>query len=185
MAGTPVTPRPIVSRVYVCGQAPGPREEGLGRPFAWTAGKRLFSWFEGIGLDEEQSRSHLFIGAICRCFPGKTKQGGDRVPDDQEIENCSAWMQREFELLAPELVIAVGKVAIARFLPELGPLAEVVGIQHRVRAFGREVDMIPLPHPSGASTWIHRDPGKSLTAMALQKIAAHKAWRALVAVAAG
>lgn len=178
MIGPVVTPRPVVTKVYLVGQAPGPHEGRLGQPFAWTAGKTLFRWFEEIGIDEETFRSRAFIGAVCRCFPGKTKQGGDRVPGPEEVEACSGWMRREIALLKPELVIPVGRLAIEQFLPP-GPLADVIGKEHRDKIYGHECDIIPLPHPSGASTWFKMEPGKTLLKKALKLLAKHPAWKRL------
>src|SRR5262249_20085261 len=154
---------------YLCGQAPGPREGSFGRPFAWTAGKTLFQWLTSIGVDEETFRSRAFIGAVCRCFPGKNTTGGYRLPSREEVEACSGWMEREFALLQPELVIPVGKLAIERFLSP-APLTEIIGKQHRVTAFGHTCDAIPLPHPSGASPWFKIEPGKTLLRKALKLI---------------
>jgi uracil-DNA glycosylase len=179
MVGPVVTPRPVVSKVYLAGQAPGPHEGRLGRPFAWTAGKQLFRWLESIGVDEETFRSRAYLAAVCRCFPGKTDQGGDRVPSPAEVEACSRWMRREVELLRPELVIPVGKLAIGAFLPEAGALADVIGREFRRAVFDVDADIIPLPHPSGASTWFKMEPGRALTAKALTLLARHPAWRAL------
>ena len=175
MIGPVVTPQPVLTKVYLCGQAPGPHEGSLGRPFAWTAGKTMFRWFESIGVDEETFRSRAFIGAVCRCFPGKTKQGGDRVPSREEVAACSGWMEREFALLKPELIIPVGRLAIERFLPP-APLTDIIGKLHRTSAFGHACDAIPLPHPSGASPWFKIEPGKTLLQQALKLIARHAAW---------
>ena len=69
---------PVVSRIILVGQAPGDKEPKLGRPFAWTAGKRLFRWLEeATGWDEEKSRALIYFAAVCRCFPGKKSAGGD------------------------------------------------------------------------------------------------------------
>ena len=182
MIGPVITPRPIASKVYLVGQAPGPREGEFDRPFAWTAGKRMFSWFETIGLNEEQFRSRAYLSAVCRCFPGKTKQGGDRVPSPDEIKNCSSWMQRELELLKPELVLPVGRLAIEQFLPGKAPLTDIIGRKFRSQAFGHEFDLIAIPHPSGASTWFQREPGKTLTIQALKMLADHPAWQNMVAM---
>ena len=182
MVGPVVAPPPVVSPVYLAGQAPGVHEARLGRPFAWTAGKTLFQWFEGIGLDEETFRRLAYIGAVCRCFPGKTKQGGDRVPAPAEIDNCAGWMAREIELLRPKLVIPVGRLAIERFL-EPAPLVDRVGKSFRIEAFGHACEAIPLPHPSGASTWFRIEPGRSLLKKALARISRHPAWRGLCASA--
>lgn len=180
MVGPVVPPPPVRSRVYLVGQAPGPREGAIGRPFAWTAGRTLFRWFAGIGADEAAVRSRVYIAAVCRCFPGKAGSGGDRVPDPGEIAACSRWMAREVELQRPELVIPVGRLAIATVLGDL-PLAEAVGSRRRATLFGHAADAIALPHPSGASTWWKREPGITLLARALGLIAAHPAWCAVAA----
>ena len=179
MQSTPVIGNPVVSRVLLVGQAPGPREAGIGKPFAWTAGRMLFKWFAGIGLDEEAFRGRVYMAAVCRCFPGRNPGGGDRVPAPDEIENCSQWLNDELAILKPKLVIAVGKLAIQRFVP-LNKLDEVVGRLHRVKYAGLAFDLAPLPHPSGASTWQHVQPGKTLLPRALALIKAHPAWRDLL-----
>ena len=170
-----VVGRPVQGRIMLVGQAPGDKEPILGRPFAWTAGKTLFKWFSAaLGWTEEDTRNRVYFAAVCRCFPGKLPKGGDRVPDPAEIETCSYWLEREFRLLEPTLVIPVGKLAISRFL-EPAPLADIVGRSFRVRFAGRQADCIPLPHPSGASPWHRMEPGKTLLARGLGLIAAHPA----------
>jgi uracil-DNA glycosylase len=117
-----VVGREVASRILLVGQAPGDKEPLLGRPFAWTAGKTLFKWFAAsLGWTEDEVRERIYFAAVCRCFPGKNPRGGDRVPAPDEIENCSHWLEREFELLRPTLVLPVGKLAITQFLP-VGPL---------------------------------------------------------------
>lgn len=177
MQGGAVVGRPVDSRVLLVGQAPGDKEPKLGRPFAWTAGKTLFKWFGGaLGWTEEETRDRVYFSAVCRCFPGKRPEGGDRVPTPGEIATCSRWLEDEFALLQPELVLPVGKLAIGCFLPEpLPPLTGMIGRSFRAKCFGREVDVIPLPHPSGASPWHRTEPGITLLKKALALVAAHPA----------
>ncbi len=163
----------VVSKVLLVGQAPGDREPKLGRPFAWTAGRTLFRWFEdSCGLDEATVRSSIYMAAVCRCFPGKKPRGGDRVPTRQEIENCSGWLEAEFQILRPDLVIPVGKLAIGQFVA-CPSLSGIIGKQMRVTFASHETDLIPLPHPSGASPWPRIEPGRSLLQAALRLIAGH------------
>jgi uracil-DNA glycosylase len=172
----PVSGGAVLSKVIAVGQAPGTKEPVLGRPFAWTAGKTLFGWIErACGMTEAEYRASIYMAAVCRCFPGKTKVGGDRVPDAQEIVNCSRWLDAEFELLAPELVIPIGKLAIAQFLA-FDKLTEVIGKRIRATHRGHAFDLIALPHPSGASPWHRMEPGKTLLADALRLIVKHRAW---------
>jgi uracil-DNA glycosylase len=175
MLPPPVVGRPVLSRVLLVGQAPGDKEPKLARPFAWTAGKTLFGWFHAaLGWTEDETRDRIFFAAVCRCFPGKNPGGGDRVPAPDEIANCSRWLAEEFALLKPQLLIPVGKLAIGQFLP-LAPLVDVIGQQFQLERAGRPIDVIPLPHPSGASPWHRIEPGKTLLQKALARIAAHPA----------
>lgn len=170
-----VVGRPVQGHVILVGQAPGDKEPKLGRPFAWTAGKTLFKWFqESLGWTEDETRDRIYFAAVCRCFPGKKELGGDRVPDEDEIANCSRWLAREFALLQPKLVLPVGRLAISRFLPA-APLQEIIGHRFQINYRGHVADCIPLPHPSGASPWHRIEPGRTLLLQAMRQIAAHPA----------
>jgi uracil-DNA glycosylase len=161
--------------VLLVGQAPGDKEPKLGRPFAWTAGKTLFKWFfESLGWTEDEVRNRIYFSAVCRCFPGKRAEGGDRVPAPVEIANCGTWLEREFALLQPTLVLPVGKLAISQFLLP-APLNEMIGKKFSINYRGHVADCIPLPHPSGASPWHRMEPGKTLLRAALAQVAKHSA----------
>jgi uracil-DNA glycosylase len=175
MVPPPVSGGPVLSKVMLIGQAPGVKEPVLGKPFAWTAGRTLFGWFEEFcHLSEIEVRSQIYFAAVCRCFPGKTPAGGDRVPAPDEIRNCSTWLNDEIDLLRPQLVIPVGKLAIAQFLA-FEKLNEVVGRAFEMGRNGRGFDLVPLPHPSGASPWHRIPPGIGLLRKAMRLIARHPA----------
>jgi uracil-DNA glycosylase len=173
-AGPPVHGPPVLSRVFLLGQAPGPHEARFGRPFAWTAGKTLFAWMgRAFGATEETFRERVYMAAVVRAFPGKTSGGGDRVPSPAEIEASRGFLAREMDILRPSLVIPVGRLAIEQVLGRGPRLDEIIGRQLRVEYHGLSVDVIPLPHPSGASTWFKVEPGKTLLEHALERLAAH------------
>lgn len=154
--------RPILSeaatpRVMLVGQAPGKSEIEHRRPFSGRAGKSLFRWLATTGVDEPTVRRSIYIAAVTRCYPGPSPGGrGDRVPSPVERERCSEWLDAELEIIRPALVIPVGRLAIARFLGER-PLDQLIGRRFTVTRSGRAMQVIPLPHPSGASSWIHQD----------------------------
>ncbi|MBA4148100.1 MAG: uracil-DNA glycosylase family protein [Verrucomicrobia bacterium] len=172
-----------VSEVLLLGQAPGDKEPVFQKPWAWTAGKTLFRWFEeSADLNEMEVRTLVYIAAVCRCFPGKKPTGGDRVPAPEEIRNCSRWLDAELNILQPGLVIAVGKLAIEQFLV-FRTLEDVVGKKFSVDYDGIRFDLVPLPHPSGASPWHRMEPGKTLLLQAMQHIVQHSAFKTLMAEA--
>jgi uracil-DNA glycosylase len=180
MQGPPVAGESVISPVMLMGQAPGAKEIEVGRPFAWTAGRTLFRWFEDLGLRESAFRERITMSAVCRCYPGKNTKGGDRVPNREEVARCEHWWRGELEIVRPRLVIPVGRLAISRFL-DVDRLDEAVGRRWSHRAHdGQELDLIPLPHPSGASTWFKTEPGRTLLGQALDLIRAHPAWRAVL-----
>jgi uracil-DNA glycosylase len=67
------------------------------------------------------------------------------------------------------VLIPVGRLAIERFLPNL-PLSELIGTRHTVGHVGGRSVVIPLPHPSGASSWIHENDNKALVDRAIRLI---------------
>ena len=168
---------PIISearrpRVMLVGQAPGKSELDNRRAFSGRAGRTLFRWLEHAGIDESTFRRDVYIAAITRCYPGPSPSGrGDRVPSPEEQALCAPWLDAELDLIRPALVIPVGRLAIDRFLdPE--PLDRLVGRVHRIQVRGRQLKVIPLPHPSGASSWINTPANRALLASALRHLRA-------------
>lgn len=151
---------PIISlarraRVMLVGQAPGKTETIDRRPFAGRAGRTLFRWLARAGVSEEEARERIYIGAVTRCYPGPSLSGrGDRVPSPREQDLCGGWLESELQLLRPRLIIPVGRLAINRFIGPY-PLDQVIGKEHHVDHVGGSSIAVPLPHPSGASSWIH------------------------------
>ncbi len=173
----PILSEARAPRVMLVGQAPGKTEIGERRPFAGRAGRTLFRWLDRAGLDEAAARERIYIAAITRCYPGPSPSGrGDRVPSPRERALCASWLEAELALIAPAILIPVGRLAIDRFIgPE--PLDRVVGRAFDVTHEGGRSTAIPLPHPSGASSWINLPTNRALLDRALRHLS-----RALVEI---
>jgi len=168
--GFPIVPRPIFSgprtaKIMVVGQAPGANEVKTGRPFDGPAGRRLFSWLGRAGFSEDQFRSSQYITAISKCYPGKKGTRGDRVPTAAERRLCAPFLAAELELVDPDLIIPVGRIAISRFLGRVR-LEDLVGTVHE--RGGKLI--IPLPHPSGANLWLNRPENRILLDRAIDRL---------------
>lgn len=159
-------------KVMLIGQAPGQVETGPGerRAFAGRAGKTMFRWLASIGVDEPTFRARVYIAAVTRCYPGPHPSGrGDRVPSRFEQEQCSRWLDAELRIITPRLVIPVGKLAMEKFLPSAS-LDQLIGKVHEAEHAGGHSRVIPLPHPSGASSWVNAPAHKLLLERALALI---------------
>jgi uracil-DNA glycosylase family 4 len=154
-------------RVMLVGQAPGKTEAGNGRPFSGPAGRRLFQWFAAAGIAEDTFRRQVYMAAMTRCYPGPSPTGhGDRRPTPAELALCRPFLDRQIAIVRPELVLLVGGLAIEAFLGKL-PLDKAVGRLHEREG----VRYLPLPHPSGASTWLNRPERQALLQRALRLLA--------------
>lgn len=164
--------RPILSparrpRVMLVGQAPGATEAGGGKAFAGRAGKTLFRWLADVGITEASWRERVYMAAITRCYPGPHPAGrGDRVPAPRERATCAGWLDDELAIIRPTLLVPVGRLAIDRFLGG-APLDRLVGRAHEVTHAGGTSRAVPLPHPSGASSWVHEPGHRALLERAL------------------
>ena len=161
-------------RAYLLGQAPGIVEGDERRPWRGRAGKQLRRW---LGLDEEAFYATFYCASVTRCYPGRVPGGrGDRAPSPPERELCARWRDEELRLLAPRLVVPVGGLAIQGLLePLLGAAAKrltgVIG-----ETYERDgAIVIPLPHPSGASSWPHQPGNRDRLEQALAAIRAELA----------
>jgi uracil-DNA glycosylase len=142
----PVRPPYRGQRAYMYGQAPGIVEGEERLPWRGRAGKTLRRWLE---LDEDTFYSTFFCASVTRCYPGRATSGrGDRTPTPREQELCRFWRDWELELMRPKLIVAVGGLAL-RGLLGLTQLTDCIG--QRYDAGG--IPVVPLPHPSGASSW--------------------------------
>ena len=156
-------------RAYLLGQAPGIVEGDERRPWRGRAGKQLRRW---LGLDEEAFYTTFDCASVTRCDPGRVPGGrGDRAPSPPERELCARWRDEELRLLAPRLVVPVGGLAIQGLLggglrPVALPLTGLIG--ERFERDGAVV--IPLPHPSGASSWPHQPGNRERLERALAAI---------------
>jgi len=175
-AGHQIIPKAIFSgpasaNVMIIGQAPGTTEVEAGRPFNASSGKRLFEWLGRAGFNEAVFRSNEYMTSVTKCFPGKAKNGsGDRVPTREERALCSSFLHAELKLVQPRLVIPVGRLAINHFYPAKDPLFKIIGTAKKVERF----DVIPLPHPSGASRWHQIQTNRGLIDQAIKLIARYR-----------
>ena len=159
------------ARMMTIGQAPGITEVEVGRPFNAGAGKRLFQWLGQAGIDEDWFRTTQYMTSVTKCYPGRAKGGsGDRVPSRAEQKLCYPFLEEECQLVNPEVIIPIGKLAIGLFYPKTMKLTEIIGTQKQIES---GACVIPLPHSSGASRWHQSAENRTLIDKAIGLIRTH------------
>jgi uracil-DNA glycosylase len=172
-AGFPLESLPMIApgsgqRAYLFGQAPGIVEGEERRPWRGRAGKTLRRWFD---LDEDEFYATFYCASVTRCYPGRAASGrGDRTPAPEEQRLCERWRDEELRLLEPRLVVTVGGLAARRLLG-VRSVGESVGVRYEL---GGAV-AIPLPHPSGASSWLNVPENRARVVEAVETIRAELA----------
>lgn len=127
-----------VAEIMFIGEAPGATEDEKGIPFCGAAGKFLDEMLGSIGL----GRENVFIANTLKCRPPE-----NRDPEDSEKASCRHFLDRQFDIINPILVVPMGKHAVATFLPGAGGITALHG-----RVLKRPDGKIyyPLYHPAAA-----------------------------------
>jgi uracil-DNA glycosylase len=152
-AGYPLESLPVIApgegqHAYLFGQAPGIVEGQERRPWRGRAGRTLRGWLE---LEEDEFYATFYCASVTRCDPGRAPSGrGDRTPTPAEQRLCEFWCDQELNLLRPRLIVTVGGLAARRLLG-VRSVSESVGVRYELG----DAVAVPLPHPSGASSWLN------------------------------
>jgi len=123
------------ARLVVIGEAPGAEEDAQGRPFVGRSGKLLDKILEAIGF----SRNDVFICNIIKCRPPE-----NRNPLEDEIECCMPWLTAQLELIAPNMLLLLGRVAANTMLDNKQSMNSMRGKIIRWKGF----DTVVTYHPA-------------------------------------
>jgi len=141
--GSPVT------RLMFVGEAPGADEDRLGEPFVGRAGQLLTDIItKGLGL----SRDQVYIANILKCRPPE-----NRNPTNDEMENCFSYLEQQIDIIRPEFLCLLGRIAVQAILNTTHSMAKMRGKWHRYRGIRTLVTYHPaylLRNPAAKKdTW--------------------------------
>jgi DNA polymerase len=131
------------ARLMVIGEAPGAEEDRQGEPFVGRAGILLNAMLRAAGFE----RGDVYIANIAKCRPPN-----NRDPSDEEAERCLPYLRRQVELVDPEVILCVGRIAAQRLLDTDTPIGKLRGRVHELD--GRPV--VVTYHPA----YLLRSPGE-------------------------
>ena len=130
-----------LARIVFVGEAPGADEDAQGRPFVGRAGQLLNKIINAMGL----KRDDVFICNILKCRPP-----GNRDPKPQEIINCLAYLQKQLEVIDPEIIVALGAHAARTLLETNKPIGQLRGRFHDYypSLISKSIKLMPTYHPA-------------------------------------
>ena len=137
------------ARLMVIGEAPGAEEDRQGEPFVGRAGLLLNSMLHAAGFE----RGDVYVANILKCRPPN-----NRDPGDAEAESCLPYLRRQIELVSPDVILCVGRIAAQRLLGREDALARMRGRAHAVAG----VPVVVTYHPA----YLLRSPGEKRKAWA-------------------
>jgi DNA polymerase len=119
----------------VIGEAPGASEDAQGKPFVGRAGQVLTEMLRAAGLD----RDDVFITNILKCRPPD-----NRDPRPVEVDACEGFLKQQVEMVRPDIILAVGRIAAQKLLKTETPLGRLRGRVHR---YG-DIPVVVVYHPA-------------------------------------
>ena len=161
----PVVRGQVGARQMLVGQAPGPRADRSGVPWAGASGNLLRRWFALAGFDPQGFLDDWYFSAITRCYPGPARTGpGDRVASARERALCRSHLDAELLLVQPRLIVTLGRLAAETFVQGARgrTLDTIVGDIHALDLGWGPTLVVPLPHPSGVGRWLNRPEHRAL-----------------------
>ncbi len=168
-AGFSVEPPPLVSghapaTFMLIGQAPSRSDQLNQHMYTGPAAQKLFVWLRSAGFTDDDFGGIFYLTALTKCFPGRLPgKSTDRAPSSREMALCSHWLTSQLAIVRPKAVLLFGKMAVDRFL---GPGSMTDRIGQTFHQGG--IEYIPLPHSSGASTWLNYPENRARLALALE-----------------
>ena len=121
------------ARLLIIGEAPGQQEDAQGEPFVGQAGRLLDAMLATIGMDRAE---HVFIANVLKCRPP-----GNRNPQPAEVASCEPYLRRQVQLLAPSLILLMGRFAAQSIL---NTDASIVSLRGRLHSYANEGSQIPV-----------------------------------------
>ncbi len=135
------------AKIVFCGEAPGAREDKTGRPFCGAAGKILDELLNSVGIRREE----VYICNILKCRPP-----ANRDPQKEEIEACVPYLERQIEIIKPEVVCPLGRYSMKFLMEKFGledkvePISKIHGKTFEVKTISQNLKIISLYHPAVA-----------------------------------
>lgn len=183
ISDTAVQARPIVSGIrakpiLLIGQAPGLAEYETGKPFQGQAGQRIRRIFSDVGVSDFDSL--VYSSAVVKCYPGRKLRkkdqpaagSEDRVPPATMVKHCRPFLERQIELVDPEVIVTLGSFPLKAYLRLSGGSSSGATLDRyvgRTETWGSRL-VVFFPHTSGGARWLNSASNKHLFTQAQERL---------------
>lgn len=136
------------AKIIFCGEAPGVQEDKTGRPFCGASGRILDELLESAGIKREE----VYIANLLKCRPSQ-----NRDPQKEEIESCVLYLERQIEIIKPEVICPLGRYSMGFLMEKFGlkdetqSISKIHGEVFEAKTFSQAVKIIPFYHPAVAA----------------------------------
>ncbi len=136
------------AKIMFVGEAPGVQEDKTGRPFCGAAGKILDELLDSVGIERED----VYITNIL-----KDRPPGNRDPQKEEIEACVLYLERQIEVIKPEIICPLGRYSMEFLMERFGlkdeiePISKIHGKVFEAKTLFQKLKIIPFYHPAVAT----------------------------------
>ncbi len=136
------------AKIIFVGEAPGLQESKTGRPFCGAAGKILDELLKSVGIE----RKDVYITNIL-----KDRPPNNRDPREEEIKACAPYLERQLEIISPEVICPLGRYSMKFLMEKFGlkeriePISKIHGKIFEVKNLFQNIKIIPLYHPAVAT----------------------------------
>jgi len=136
------------AKIMFVGEAPGLQEAKTGRPFCGVAGKILDELLESSGI----KRENVYITNILKDRPPQ-----NRDPQPEEIKACTPYLERQIEIIKPEIICPLGRYSMNFLMERFGLEDQIEGISKihgrlfKSKSLFQDVAIIPFYHPAVAT----------------------------------
>ncbi len=164
------------SGIMAVGEAPGPDEDRLGKPFVGRAGEFLNYALKEAGIDRERD---LYLANVLKCIPVELSVNSNgtqipvlnkygkktfRPPKLEEVNACSKWLEAQIKIIKPKFILAMGNPAVQYFLGRGVNVTSVLGEARKIR--NGLITVFPVMHPS----YIVRKKSQELESLYIQHL---------------
>ena len=156
---------PTYPWLLIVGETPGTPNGNLAHHLhpAWAITKTLNIWLGRAGFHPESARRINFRNVVPIHLH-------ERAVSQKDVAEWTTWMDLNLQVLQPDVVMTLGRLAANAFLPVVHHLVRHAGATYQIERAGEKIEVLPFPHPSGRNRFFNDDEGREALARCIETL---------------